>query len=236
MHLGKFKAAPCWALRCEGKGVYDEARWGLVVSTMWEEHRVVVRQRGGVWQKSSLLVLVLYAWKELRAAGLFWLCFGFAWSWNYFIVNLQGTKGGKAPAGEMWHIDKADSMMGKYAMAPRELAKSPYRRIGRRGRVISSERRKAEAAGCVGIQVDTLTGSLSKPILANEHWGLEYHTHLYSIITANTMDHLGHLQNRHWGEDCSCLIKTTFEAICCLNASYPSQSDFLLRTRTDSCG
>lgn len=59
-------------------------------------------------------------------------------------------------------------MMGKYAVAPRRLAKSPYRGVGRRGRVISSERRKAGVTGCVGIQVDTLTGSLSKPIVANE--------------------------------------------------------------------
>lgn len=34
------------------------------------------------------------------------------------------------------------------------------------------------------------------------------------------MDHPGHLWNRHLGEDYSCLIKSTFEAICCLNISY----------------
>lgn len=35
------------------------------------------------------------------------------------------------------------------------------------------------------------------------------------------MDHPGHLWNCHRGEGCSCLIKSTFEAICCLNLSYP---------------
>lgn len=172
MHLGKFKAAPRWVLRCEGKGVYCEVRWGLAVSTMWEEHRVVVRQQGRYLQRAACLCLCCMYGKSRGLRGCFVCVFWFAWSWNNFRVNLQRIKGGRAPAGEMWHNDKADLMMGKYAMAPRGLAKSPYRGIGRRGRVISSEDIK-QRLQAVGIQVDTSTRSLSKPILANEHWGLE---------------------------------------------------------------
>lgn len=35
----------------------------------------MVRQQGRYLAKGSLLELVLYVWKELRAAGLFCLCF-----------------------------------------------------------------------------------------------------------------------------------------------------------------
>lgn len=35
------------------------------------------------------------------------------------------------------------------------------------------------------------------------------------------MDHPGHLRNRHRGKDCSCLIKSTFEAICCRTVPIP---------------
>lgn len=52
---------------------------------------------------------------------VFWFAGG-ACSWNNFRPELEGMKGGKAPAGEMCHNDKMVPMMGSDAMAPRGAA------------------------------------------------------------------------------------------------------------------
>lgn len=43
-----------------------------------------------------------------------------------------------------------------------------------------------KATSFIQIQVDNTMISLPKLIEANEHWGLKYDTHLFSLITANT--------------------------------------------------
>lgn len=164
------------------------ARWGLAVCNVRTTQGCGWDCRGGIW--SSLIVVVLYVWKELRAAGLFCQCVlvcRATCSWNNFRVKLERMRGGKAPAGEMWHNDKMVPMMGNHAMAPKGDCLSLLMvRTDRRGWVISSDRRKGRATGCIQIQVDTLMVRISKPILPNEHWGLESYTHLYSLITSNT--------------------------------------------------
>lgn len=83
----------------------------------------------------------------------------------------------------MWHNDKTIPMMPRFQGG----AVFPYRQTNRWGQAISSDRRKkAGLQSCVWIQVDTVMVPLSKPILVNEHWGLENYTHLHSLITVNT--------------------------------------------------
>lgn len=101
MYLGVFKIGLFWFLWFQGKGVHSEVKGG----SLQRENNTGLwfRLQGRCLAWSSLIVVVLYVWQELRAAGLccqcVLVCRGTC-SWSNFRVE-QRMKEGKAPAGEM---------------------------------------------------------------------------------------------------------------------------------------
>ncbi len=93
MYLGDFKGALWWFLWGEGKGVHSEVRAGNLQCE--NDTGLWLRLRGRYLAWSSLIEVVLYVWKELRAAGLLCqcvlVCRGTC-SWNNFRVELERMK------------------------------------------------------------------------------------------------------------------------------------------------
>lgn len=149
------KAASADFCGFQGKGVHSEVRGGSLQCENNTELWFRLQTRCLAW--ISLIVVVLYVWKELRPAVLFCLCVLVCrgtCSWSNFRVK-QKMKEGKALAGEMWHNDKMVLMMKNHAMAPMGDVYVFWKGNIQR-RVISSDRHKHRATGWIRIQVDTL--------------------------------------------------------------------------------